>query len=211
MIASSSARCLLKPKRRRHHVERPRPSKGSTHACNGLQRRSRPQCANMPMRCAIHPDASRLTMPKPSISDSIRAGCRSVAEVAAVRDDVHRHGHAAGQPGDHDKLENARRNAGATWGSRHRVRAAASWPGRGTAAQHQCQGQHRHQAEEARYAICVCRHPIASRACRSAATRCRRGSCRRRRSTPPARGGARTSARCRPAAGRRWPSCRGNR
>ena len=65
--------------------------------------------ASPPMRSATKPEAMRLMMPKPSMSESISAPrADAVAEVAAVGDDVHlRHGHgdAAGDAGEAQQRE----------------------------------------------------------------------------------------------------------
>ena len=68
------------------------------------------------MRSAMKPEAIRLMMPKPSISDSISAPrADAVTEIAAIGDDVHlrhRHGDAAGDAGDaQQRLQRVRRKA----------------------------------------------------------------------------------------------------
>ena len=107
------------------------------------------------MRSAMKPEAMRLMMPKPSISDSIsapRAG--AVAEVGAIGDDVHlrhRHGDAAGDAGDAEQREQhvgrdaERRLASAAGMARFRLRVRRQLP-----AQHQQQRQHGDEADACR-------------------------------------------------------------
>ena len=82
------------------------------------------------------PMATRLTMPKPSISDSIsRAARHAVAEVGAVGDDMdlrHRHGDAARQAGhDQQRLQRVGRQAERrpATGCATEAAWAASWSG----------------------------------------------------------------------------------
>ena len=93
-----------------------------------------------PMRSAMKPEAMRLTMPKPSISDSISAPrADAVAEVAAVGDDVHlrhRHGDAAGDAGEHSSASSALGEGRATGAAARRAgdRRVVLRPASGAAA-----------------------------------------------------------------------------
>ena len=105
------------------------------------------------MRSAMKPEPTRLTMPKPSISDSICGTARhAVAQVAAIGDDVHlwhRHGDAAASPatrqqrlqygGAQTQRAEARRRRLVLRPARHRCRRA----------QQQSQRHHRDDAEHA--------------------------------------------------------------
>ena len=184
------------------------PSRAAACAGRRCGRRSRPRRAGSRCRSA-------------SISDSIsRAARRAVAEIAAVRDDVHlrhRHRDAARDARDaQQRLQRVRRQAERTRGdpraARVPRRAGSGACERRPAAQQQRERQHRDEAEDADADVRVApAGGVDEMLRRSAARRRPRGSCRSRRSRPRCRAGARTTATCRRRAARTSPSCRASR
>ena len=148
---------LEQAEQRRDHIERDEAVEREVE-----QQRQRPAapsraaaCAAPPMRSAMKPEPRRLTMPKPSISDSISAPrADAVAEIAAIGDDVHlrhRHRHAAGRRRRCTAAPAARGDR-----PRHRCAVPACAPRvvgvddrRRAGAAPATQRQHGHQAEHA--------------------------------------------------------------
>ena len=124
------------------------------------------------MRSAISPEARRLSTPSAEHQrEHLGAARRAVAEVAAIGHDVdlgHRHGDAAGKPGEHQEALEHRRRASAER-ARHLARAdhAAAVLERGAAAEREAQGQHGEHAEQAGGGVGVRQPTVSMPYCRT--------------------------------------------